>query len=404
MVTSASKTIALCSISNLINAADRAIMPIAILPMAREFNWNMHDQGWILSAFPIGYFSSQIIGGSFSKKFGGKNMLTFSVLIWSFITLFTPLISSSVNMLIFSRVCLGIAEGVGLPAVVQIFSTCVMPDQRSRAFGYLVALGSIGQTVAAIICPNLNWRAMFVIFGLMGFVWVGAWILSSKDLRILINDDDYIITPSTLFTNSGKKWIDYFKYPQLWSIYLAHFAMSWTTNIITVWLPYYLTKNLGVKSTTLSLTAVPYIVNSLFSIVAGHLADSLISGNWTVLSVRRLMTSIGLIGPSIFMLLFMNVENIILAIFLISVCMALLACNSCGHLANHLDVAPNFSAITFAISNTIATIPAIICGPLTATLVVESGGRWSPVFFIAAAVNSVGAIIYYSHSGANQIL
>ena len=34
----------------------------------------------------------------------------------------------------------------GLPAVVQIFSTCVMPDQRSRAFGYLVALGSIGQT------------------------------------------------------------------------------------------------------------------------------------------------------------------------------------------------------------------------------------------------------------------
>ena len=33
--------------------------------------------------------------------------------------------------------------------------------------------------------------------------------------------------------------------------------------------------------------------------------------------------------------------------------MALLACNSCGHLANHLDVAPNHSAITFGISNTI---------------------------------------------------
>ncbi len=51
-----------------------------------------------------------------------------------------------------------------------------------------------------------------------------------------------------------------------------------------------------------------------------------------------------------------------------------------------------------------ATIPAIICGPLTAELVVESGGRWSPVFMIAAAVNSVGAIIYYSHSSANQII
>ena len=84
--------------------------------------------------------------------------------------------------------------------------------------------------------------------------------------------------------------------------------------------------------------------------------------------------------------------------------MALMACNSCGHLANHLDVAPNYSEITFGISNTIATIPVIICGPLTAELVVQSGGRWSPVFLIASAVNFVGAIIYYSHSGASQII
>lgn len=62
------------------------------------------------------------------------------------------------------------------------------------------------------------------------------------------------------------KWIDYFMHSQLWAIYLAHFAMSWNTNIITVWLPYYLSKYLGVKTTALSFTAVPYVVNSLFSI------------------------------------------------------------------------------------------------------------------------------------------
>lgn len=84
--------------------------------------------------------------------------------------------------------------------------------------------------------------------------------------------------------------------------------------------------------------------------------------------------------------------------------MALMACNSCGHLANHLDVAPNLSAITFGISNTIATIPGILIGPLTAELVVKSGGRWSPVFLIAALVNFVGSIVYYSHSTASQII
>lgn len=60
MLISTSKTVALCSFSNLINAADRAIMPIAVLQMGPEFKWDMHAQGWILSAFPIGYFSSQV--------------------------------------------------------------------------------------------------------------------------------------------------------------------------------------------------------------------------------------------------------------------------------------------------------------------------------------------------------
>jgi MFS family permease len=56
-----------------------------------------------------------------------------------------------VHLLIVSRIALGMAEGLGLPAVVQIFSTCVLVDERSRAFGYLVAFGSVGQTVAAIV-------------------------------------------------------------------------------------------------------------------------------------------------------------------------------------------------------------------------------------------------------------
>ena len=60
MLLRTSKTVALCSFSNLINAADRAIMPIAVLQMSPEFKWDMYAQGWILSAFSIGYFSSQV--------------------------------------------------------------------------------------------------------------------------------------------------------------------------------------------------------------------------------------------------------------------------------------------------------------------------------------------------------
>lgn len=54
------KLVLLCSIANFINAADRVIMPLAIVPMTAEYKWTMVQQGWILSAFAFGYFTSQV--------------------------------------------------------------------------------------------------------------------------------------------------------------------------------------------------------------------------------------------------------------------------------------------------------------------------------------------------------
>jgi len=56
----ATSTVALCSAANFINAADRVIMPIAIIQMTDEFKWNLHGQGWVLSAFAVGYMSSMV--------------------------------------------------------------------------------------------------------------------------------------------------------------------------------------------------------------------------------------------------------------------------------------------------------------------------------------------------------
>lgn len=171
------------------------------------------------------------------------------------------------------------------------------------------------------------------------------------------------------------------------------------------WLPTYMTRTLGAEKSHIMFTAVPYIMNSLVGMGAGHFADSLITRDkWTLLSVRRLMTSIGLLGPGLFILFFSAVNNLSLAVFFVSLSLGLSACNSSGHLSNHAEVAPNHAGITFAISNTLATIPGITCGPLTAELVLQSHGRWFPVFIIAASVNFVGAIIYLSQSAASQVL
>lgn len=401
MIPRTSRIVALCSAANFINSADRLIMPIAIVPMSDEYNWSLHLQGWILSAFAFGYFTSQIIGACTASKFGCKTVLMSAVLLWSISTVITPFLAHSVPLLITCRVILGLGEGLGLPVIFHLFAHSVPVEERSRAFGYLVAAGSVGQVFASIICPRIVWQTGFYLFGTFGIVWTMIWMVLYNESN---TQDEIPLFVPKVSQNRNIRWMEMIYHWPLWSLYIAHFAMNWSNYIIMQWLPTYLAKNLSADKESLSLTALPYIVNSLVGIIAGHCADNLIQKRWSIISVRRLMTNIGLIGPGLFLLAFCAVNNLLAAVIFVSISMGLCACNSAGHLSNHADVAPNHAGITFAISNTIATIPGILCGPLTAELVTASSGRWMPVFALAAAINFTGAIIYQGHSSALPIV
>ena len=45
----------------------------------------------------------------------------------------------------------GLAEGLALPAIFQIFSENVHKEERAKAFSYLVSGGSVGQVVASVV-------------------------------------------------------------------------------------------------------------------------------------------------------------------------------------------------------------------------------------------------------------
>lgn len=65
-----------------------------------------------------------IVSGSFwASKLGAKNVLIFSVLLWSIATFITPFVASSVAALVVCRIVLGFAEGLGNIIVVKSFQS-----------------------------------------------------------------------------------------------------------------------------------------------------------------------------------------------------------------------------------------------------------------------------------------
>jgi ACS family sodium-dependent inorganic phosphate cotransporter len=70
---------------------DHVNMSISILPMSREFNWSPATVGLVQSSFFWGYLLTQIAGGIWADKVGGKRVLGLGVVLWSIATILTPI-------------------------------------------------------------------------------------------------------------------------------------------------------------------------------------------------------------------------------------------------------------------------------------------------------------------------
>ena len=72
-----------------------------------------------------GYLLTQIAGGVWADKFGGKPILGFGVVWWSVATALTPIAAQmGLPFLLAVRACMGIGEGVAMPAMNNLLSRC----------------------------------------------------------------------------------------------------------------------------------------------------------------------------------------------------------------------------------------------------------------------------------------
>lgn len=58
---------------------DRSNMAVAIVAIAKEYDYTKQQQGLILSAFFFGYIMTQILGGAMADRYGAKPVLAIGI-------------------------------------------------------------------------------------------------------------------------------------------------------------------------------------------------------------------------------------------------------------------------------------------------------------------------------------
>ena len=134
----------------------------------------------MLSAFFLGYASTQILGGTLADRYGGKTVLAAGVALWSLFTGLTPpAAAAGAAPLLAARVMLGVGEGVAFPAVHALIARNVPAARQSTAVGVVTAASYAGTALAFGLSPaliaRLGWQAVFYLFGAMALLWLPLW-------------------------------------------------------------------------------------------------------------------------------------------------------------------------------------------------------------------------------------
>ena len=399
---------------------DRVNISVAIIPMQNQFGWSESQVGLILGSFYAGYMVSMTLGGYLADKYGGKKVLGYGLLLWSFFTVITPAFAySGLWLLIFIRVLMGLGEGITFPSWHAIYARWIPFNERTRSIAITnsgISVGTVfGYVVAAIIISRYSWEWVFYSFGILGIFWYFFWqrnvtsypedhkSISSEELDYIIKEAHSKETPPKIPLSKLIK-----NQPFL-AIAIATFCNNWALYTFLSYLPRYVndplsTGGLGIEldsSLFIYLILIPSVVSVVALLFGGILADSLIKRGFKVITVRKTVNTIGFFGSSIFLILIPFQEtlvNILVLLCLVNTCSGI--CQG-GFGVNHADLGPKYTGSLVGIAGSIGMIAAIF-SPIVAGYVLEFSNSWNLIFYICSGILVIGGFYYLIFASAEK--
>ncbi|XP_044979284.1 probable anion transporter 4, chloroplastic [Hordeum vulgare subsp. vulgare] len=406
--------VVLCFFSFLLCNMDRVNMSIAILPMSAEFSWSPATVGLIQSSFFWGYLLTQILGGIWADRFGGKVVLGFGVVWWSIATILTPFAAKlGLPFLLVVRAFMGIGEGVAMPAMNNILSKWIPVSERSRSLALVYSgmyLGSVtGLAFSPFLISKFGWPSVFYGFGSLGSIWFAMWQLKarsspSEDPEVTEDEKRHILGGSTVKEPvSSIPWKLILSKPAVWALIVSHFCHNWGTFILLTWMPTYYNQVLKFNLTESGLLCVlPWLTMAVFANIGGWIADTLVAKGVSITNVRKIMQSIGFLGPALFLTLLSKVRTPAMAVLCMACSQGSDAFSQSGLYSNHQDIGPRYAGVLLGLSNTAGVLAGVF--GTAATGYILQKGSWDSVFQVAVLLYIVGTVVWNLFSTGERIL
>lgn len=304
-----------------INYMDRQVLSLTWKDfIAPEFHWTDDDYGTITAVFSILYAVFCLFAGKFIDWMGTKKGYLWSIFVWSlgaclhavcgWITMKYEGLDSvealravqagsatalsiatiSVYLFLFCRSVLAMGESGNFPAAIKVTAEYFPKKDRAFSTSIFNAGASVGALVAPLSIPPLaewfGWEMAFIIIGVLGFVWMGFWVVfyekPNKSNHVNVAELTYINQDAE--TDADPKDVDdegpqisflnCFTYRQTWSFIVGKFMTDGVWWFFLFWAPAYFSDQFGYKSSSgmgQLLIFTLYFIVTVLSIFGGYL-------------------------------------------------------------------------------------------------------------------------------------
>ncbi len=288
---------ALLFFATTINYIDRQIIGILKPTLQAELGWSEIDYGNIVFWFQAAYGIGLLACGPIIDRIGSKLGYAGAIAIWS-VAAMVHALARTPGGFAMARFALGLGEAANFPAAIKSVAEWFPKKERALAAGILNAGANVGAIATPIIVPilaiQLGWEAAFIITGLLGFVWLVAWLAfyrkPAEHKRVSPSELAHINSDVAPAEDEPRiRWSALFRRRGTWAFIVGKFLTDPVWYLFLFWLPDFFAKRHGLDLKTFGppLIAV-YLLADVGSIGGGWLSSALIKRGMSVNAGRKM--------------------------------------------------------------------------------------------------------------------
>jgi len=373
--------------ASFLNYFDRQTLSILKPTIKGEFGLDDSGYSLLVTAFMVPYVIMYALGGRLSDRWGSRTAMALFVGFWSAATMLIGWVRNFAQLGA-CRFGLGFAEAGAFPAGIRALSVLFPSTQRGFALSVFSAGSAIGSMVAppviAYLAVTHGWRSAFVLPGMAGLVWVGAWLLLTKGGGMATLRDGSPSTP----------WSDMFRRRELWGMILARLVSDPVWYFYLFWIPGYLQERLGLTLTQAGAVGwIPFLVADIAGVGITSFSDLLvrrgcnrISSRIRIIMVVAVFAPIALVAP--------NTASVPLFLFIAAVLGAVCTSTMWSSAALMSEAFPKEAvASMMGVAGAFGALGGLLFNSQIGRVVDTFG--YKPVFVLAACLHPIAAVITF---------